>query len=168
MLRGHLWWRRAVEGSGGVPVPAVLPSHHSRDLYRFLLPGCHQGPLEISQVFIRNCWIDILIILDDFQRCPKFDRGVSVRQQRHHPVSPLHSAPGQGIVCQVSWARQPLTANGIQIGFCSFSLPSDSHVDSGQQRQPERDTRHGRDSLQMTSLKNSENSTKFCSCKQFR
>merc|ERR1712110_1405581 len=50
----------------------------------------------------------------------------------------------------------------------SFSLPSDSHVDSGQQRQPERDTRHGRDSLQMTSLKNSENSTKFCSCKQFR
>ena len=91
-----------MEGSGGVPVPAVLPSHHSRDLHRFLLPGCHQGPLEISQVSKTVDILIILIILDAFQRRSKFDRGDSVQQQRHHPVSPLHSAPGQGIVCQVS------------------------------------------------------------------
>ena len=52
MLRGHLWWRGAVAGSGGVPVPAVLTLHHPCDLHRVLLPGRHQGPLEICQVAI--------------------------------------------------------------------------------------------------------------------
>ena len=65
---------------------------------------CYQAVIRVLWRSVRysSVTVDILIILDAFQRCPKFDRGVSVRQQRHHPVSSLHPAPGQGIVCQVS------------------------------------------------------------------
>lgn len=102
MLRGHLGWRGAVEGARGVTVPAVLPPPHSCNLHRVLLSGCHPGSLEISQVsFII---IAFMVSYNVLQRCSEYDRGVSLRQQRHNPVSPFHSPPGPGIVCQVSWS----------------------------------------------------------------
>ena len=60
MLRGHLGWWRAVEGPSCIFVPTVLPPHHPCHHHRVLLPGCHPGTLEISQVM---SWYKYLMFL---------------------------------------------------------------------------------------------------------
>ena len=159
---------------GGVgPCPCTSCSHSSSSrpsspCSATRLSSGSSGDLSGSHCFYQSHNLfDISMLFRDVQnltgagvsRC-----GSSGTIRCHHFI--LHQDRELSVRSHEPW--QLMGDNLVNI-FCSFSTPSDSHVDSGQQRQAERDTRHGgRESLQMTSLKNSENSSKFCSCKQFR
>ena len=50
MFRGHLCGRTPLDWAGRLHLPAGLPPPPPRRHHRLLLPGRHQGPLEIHQV----------------------------------------------------------------------------------------------------------------------